>query len=173
MNDPPLVRCVLGLDPGIATFGYALVGETATATADLVLIKVGAITTPSSHPMAERLWTIFRQLSGLISEYGPTEAALEEFLFALNPRTALNVGQARGVALLALATAGIPIAEYEPSVVKQFVAGKGNARKQQVGEQVKIILRLPEVPTPDDAADAAAIAICHLLHVQVWSRVLP
>ena len=94
--------------------------------------------------------------------YAPQEAAMEELFFAKNTRTAMTVGQARGVAMLALANGGLPISEYTPKQVKQAVTGYGDARKEQVGEMVRILLKLPTIPRPDDAADAAAVAICHL-----------
>jgi crossover junction endodeoxyribonuclease RuvC len=101
-------------------------------------------------------------LSEIISTYRPNESAMEELFFAKNARTALAVGQARGVAMLALANGGLTVAEYTPKQVKLAVTGYGGANKEQVGEMVRILLRLKTIPRPDDAADAAAVAICHL-----------
>jgi crossover junction endodeoxyribonuclease RuvC len=112
--------------------------------------------------MSQRLQHIYHRLSEIISTYCPNEAAMEELFFAKNARTALTVGQARGVAMLAMANAGLAVAEYTPKQVKQAVTGYGGANKEQVGEMVRILLHLKTIPRPDDAADAAAVAICHL-----------
>ncbi len=152
-------RIALGIDPGTAIVGYAVV--TAHGN-NLRLIVCDVITTPAHTPLADRLRIIYRELSAIIDTYHPQEAAMEELFFANNARTAMSVGQARGVAMLALANGGLPIAEYTPKQVKQAVTGYGGAKKDQVGEMVRILLNLPTVPRPDDAADAAAIAICHL-----------
>lgn len=153
------VRITLGIDPGTAIVGYAVViakGSTLSA------VTCDVITTPAGMPLAQRLQEIYQRLSEIITTYQPTEAAMEELFFAKNARTALTVGHARGVAMLALANGGLPIAEYTPRQVKQAVTGYGNADKVQVGEMVRILLNLRAVPRPDDAADAAAVAICHL-----------
>src|SRR5258708_1218963 len=112
--------------------------------------------------MAERLQNIFHRLSEIVFTHNPNEAAMEEVFFGKNARTALSVGQARGVAMLALANGGLSIAEYTPKQVKQAVTGYGGANKEQVGEMVRILLRLKAVPRPDDAPDAPAEATCHL-----------
>jgi crossover junction endodeoxyribonuclease RuvC len=150
---------VLGIDPGTAITGYGVVREDDDG---LALVDCGAITTPSGQPLAFRLQTIYRSLADLIDEYRPEEAAVEELFFSRNARTALSVGQARGVVLLALADAGLPIHEYKPLEIKQAVAGYGGADKQQVQEMVRMLLALDEVPRPDDAADAVAVAVCHI-----------
>jgi len=113
-------------------------------------------------PLSERLQHIYQHLGEIVSTYHPGEAAMEELFFAKNARTAFSVGQARGVAMLALANGGLAVAEYTPRQVKQAVTGYGAASKEQVGEMVRILLHLKAVPRPDDAADAAAVAICHL-----------
>jgi crossover junction endodeoxyribonuclease RuvC len=120
------------------------------------------ITTPAKMALAQRLQIIYERLSEIIATYKPHDAAMEELFFAKNARTAMTVGQARGVAMLALANGGLAVAEYTPKQVKQAVTGYGAANKDQVGEMVRILLKLPAVPRPDDAADAAAVAICHL-----------
>ncbi len=150
---------VLGIDPGTAITGYGLVkGE----GDDLTLVAYGAITTSSDWPLPERLQRIYRQLTAVIEDQQPTAAAVEELFFSKNVRTALSVGQARGVALLAAANAGLPIHEYTPLQVKQAIAGYGRATKDQVQQMVRMLLGLDSVPQPDDAADAIAIAICHI-----------
>ena len=150
---------VLGIDPGTAITGYGLVkGE----GDDLTLVAYGAITTPSDWPLPERLQRIYRELMALIEDRQPTAVAVEELFFSKNVRTALSVGQARGVALLAAANAGLPIHEYTPLQVKQAIAGYGRATKDQVQQMVRMLLALDSVPQPDDAADAIAVAICHI-----------
>jgi crossover junction endodeoxyribonuclease RuvC len=150
---------VLGIDPGTAITGYGLVHEQDDG---LSLVECGVVTTPSSQPLPERLQMIYRGLSDVVRRFEPEEAAVEELFFSRNVRTALSVGQARGVALLALADAGLPIYEYKPLEVKQAVAGYGGADKRQVQEMVRMLLNLERVPQPDDAADAVAVAVCHI-----------
>jgi crossover junction endodeoxyribonuclease RuvC len=150
---------VLGIDPGTAITGYGLVkGEDDSLT----LVAYGAITTSSDQPLPERLQRIYQELTALIEDRQPTAVAVEELFFSKNVRTALSVGQARGVALLASANAGLPIHEYTPLQVKQAIAGYGRATKDQVQQMVKMLLALDSVPQPDDAADAIAVAICHI-----------
>jgi len=151
-------RIILGIDPGVAIVGYAVVearGDT------LRMIACDVIRTPAGLPLAPRLQQIYYHLDALLTTYRPQEAAMEELFFGRNVSTAIAVGQARGVALLALANSGLSIAEYTPNEVKLAVTGYGAAKKDQVGEMVRLLLKLKAVPRPDDAADAAAIAICH------------
>ncbi len=150
---------VLGIDPGTAITGYGLVQETGEG---LALVDCGVITTPAGQSLPLRLQTIYQGLTSLIERTRPSTAAVEELFFGRNVRTALSVGQARGVTLLALADAGLPIYEYKPLEIKQAIAGYGNAGKEQVQEMVRMLLGLPDVPRPDDAADAVAVAICHI-----------
>jgi crossover junction endodeoxyribonuclease RuvC len=150
---------VLGIDPGTAITGYGLVHEQDDG---LILVQCGVVTTPSSQPLPERLQTIYRSLSDVIRRWQPEQAAVEELFFSRNVRTALSVGHARGVALLALVDAGLPIYEYKPLEIKQAVAGYGGADKQQIQEMVRMLLNLERVPQPDDAADAVAVAVCHI-----------
>jgi crossover junction endodeoxyribonuclease RuvC len=152
-------RITLGIDPGTAIVGYAVV-EAQGST--LRMLACDVITTPARMPLSQRLQLIYQGLSEIIVTYHPQEAAMEELFFAKNARTAMTVGQARGVAMLALANGGLSISEYTPKQVKQAVTGYGGADKHQVGEMVRILLSLSAVPKPDDAADAAAVAICHL-----------
>ena len=151
---------ILGIDPGTATTGYGLVTE--SESGNLCTIDYGVIQTPPGMPMPERLSYLYRRLQDIILLHKPESSAVEKLFFQRNVKTALAVGQARGVALLALAEAGLSIAEYSPMEVKQAVAGYGGADKRQVQEMVKALLGLREIPQPDDAADALAIAICHL-----------
>jgi len=152
---------VLGIDPGTAITGYGLVRQVERGD-PLQMAVYGAITTPPDWPMPARLQKIYRELTALIREHHPTDGAVEQLFFSRNVKTALAVGQARGVALLALADGGVTIHEYTPLEVKQSVVGYGRAEKGQVQELVKLLLGLEDVPQPDDAADALAIAICHL-----------
>ena len=150
---------VLGVDPGTAITGYGLVRE---EEAGLTLVHYGVITTAAGLPLPERLQAIYRGLAAVAREHQPGQAAVEELFFSRNARTALSVGHARGVVLLALADAGIPIHEYKPLEIKQAVTGYGSAGKQQVQEMVRLLLDLDHVPQPDDAADAVAVAVCHI-----------
>ena len=152
---------VLGVDPGTAITGYGLVRD-APREGQLQAVAYGAITTPSDWALPQRLQKIYRDLSALIREHGPAEGAVEQLFFSRNVKTALAVGQARGVVLLALADGGLAVHEYTPLQVKQSVVGYGRAEKTQVQELVRLLLGLKVRPQPDDAADALAIAICHL-----------
>lgn len=160
---------VVGIDPGTATTGYGIVEEKGYG---LEAITYGVVTTAPSLPLEQRLAQLFDALSTLIQRYKPDSAAVEQLFFQRNVRTAIAVGQARGVALLALAKAGLSVGEYSPLEVKQAVTGYGGADKNQVQHMVQLLLNLPEVPHPDDAADALAVAICHLHHLrtaQQWT----
>jgi len=150
---------VLGIDPGTATTGYGVVEE---VEGDLRPLVFGVIRTPADEPLPVRLQSIYQALKELAAEWAPTAAAVEELFFSRNVRTAMSVGQARGVTLLALADIGLDVAEYTPLAIKQAVTGYGNADKAQVQEMVRLLLGLAKAPRPDDAADALAVAICHL-----------
>jgi len=151
---------VIGVDPGTATTGYGLVRE--DENGNLHAVSYGVMTTPTSAPLSERLLALHRQLTDILLLHRPDAAAVEKLFFQRNVRTALAVGQGRGVVLLALAEAGLEVAEYTPLEIKQAVAGYGGAGKEQVQQMVRVLLDLPEIPRPDDAADALAVAICHL-----------
>jgi len=158
----------LGLDPGTATTGYGLLrGEGDSIS----LVAYGAITTPADLPPAQRLQLLHAGLARLLATWHPQQAAVEQLFFSRNVTTAIAVGQARGVLLLALADAGVDIFEYTPAQVKQAIVGYGRGRKDQVQEMVRVLLRLDAVPSPDDAADALALAICHL-HSERMRRLL-
>jgi crossover junction endodeoxyribonuclease RuvC len=150
---------VLGIDPGTALCGYGLVRAEKD---DLSLVAYGAVSTPANSPLPTRLLQIYDGLSALVKEYRPDAAAVEKLFFAKNARTALAVGHARGIALLVAAQANLPVFEYTPNEVKQAIVGYGGADKHQMQQMVRMLLRLDFVPEPDDAADAIAIAICHL-----------
>ncbi len=149
---------ILGVDPGTAITGYGVVQSDDDG---LRMITYGVITTPSDWQMPQRLQHIYAELVTLIRQHQPTDAVVEKLFFSKNVRTALSVGQARGVALLAAAQAGLTLHEYTPLEIKQAVVGYGRAEKTQIQQMVKLLLQLDHAPQPDDAADALAIAICH------------
>lgn len=149
---------ILGIDPGTATTGYGFIRETG---GKLTLIDYGCIQTSSKDSASKRLGEIFDSLKELIERFKPDEAAVEELFFSSNTKTAIAVGQARGVLMLTLEKSKIMISEYTPLQVKQALVGYGRAEKKQVQIMVKNILNMDHIPTQDDAADALAIAICH------------
>lgn len=149
---------ILGLDPGTATTGYGIID---VDDGRFTLVTYGVITTPAHDKLPLRLQTIYNALNDLIDTYQPDSAGIEEVFFGRNITTALSVGQARGVLLLALANAGVPIGEYSPPKIKDAVTGYGKADKAQVQLMVRHLLDLDETPRPDDAADGLAVAITH------------
>lgn len=149
---------IIGLDPGTATTGYGIVDA---EDGELTAVTYGTITTPANMQMPYRLQLIQQELQDLLTEYQPDTAGIEEVFFGRNVTTAITVGQARGVLLLTLANAGIPIGEYSPPKIKDAITGYGKADKQQVQLMVRNMLNLEETPRPDDAADGLAIAITH------------
>jgi crossover junction endodeoxyribonuclease RuvC len=150
----------IGIDPGTASTGYGFVQL--TANGELELIDYGVITTPSNMPMPDRLHQLHNQLSQLLTLHKPNSGAVEKLYFQRNVSSAISVGQARGVALLTLAEAGVQVSEYSPREIKQAIVGYGGAEKIQIQKMVKTLLEMGSLPEPDDAADALAIAICHL-----------
>jgi len=154
---------ILGIDPGLAITGYGIVREDGN---HLAAVTYGVVRTPANTPPATRLLLLYEGLADLIRTHRPDQAAVEQLFFATNVRTAMSVSQARGVALLVLAKEGLPVAEYTPLQIKQATTGYGKADKAQVQEMVRVLLRLDERPTPDDAADALAVAICHHSHAR-------
>jgi crossover junction endodeoxyribonuclease RuvC len=152
-----MAKLILGIDPGIADTGYGIIKVEGSR---LVCLAYGSIKTPAKTDLVSRLETLHQELGEIIEKYSPDLAAVEELFFNKNVRTALIVGQARGVALLTLKQQGVPLLEYTPSQVKSAVSAYGKASKLQVQKMVKIILGLKELPKPDDAADALALAIC-------------
>lgn len=149
---------ILGLDPGTATTGYGIIDA---VDGELVPVVYGVIKTRSRERDAARLLRIFEELNALLERYQPASAGVEQLFFGRNVTTAISVGQARGVLLLALERAGIPTAEYSPPRIKEAIVGYGNASKSQVQLMVRHLLNLDEIPRPDDAADGLAVAITH------------
>ena len=149
---------ILGIDPGVATIGFGLVEADRGRQQ---LLRYGVITTPPGIPLSSRLWQISQDMSSLLTQLRPDEAAVEELFFSKNITTGIAVAHGRGVLLLELEKAGIPVYEYTPMQVKQAVAGYGKAEKRQVMLMTQRILKMKEIPRPDDAADALALALCH------------
>lgn len=153
---------ILGLDPGLAMTGYAVLEGTPGDTPRL--LAIGVLRTPAGEALPRRLEQLYTQLGELLARWQPQEAAVERLFFQRNVRTALQVGQARGVILLALGQQGIPVAEYTPTTVKQTLTGYGQAPKGQIQRLLQSLLALEAPPRPDDAADALAVALCHWQH---------
>lgn len=151
---------VLGVDPGTTVTGYAFLRERAGR---IGVLEYGVIRNPGGTPLPARLGKIHRELRALIETYRPAEMALESIFFHKFARSALVLGHARGAIMVAAEEAGIPVAEYAPRLVKQSVVGRGSASKEQVGLLIQSHLQLKHPPTPSDAADALAIAFCHLI----------
>lgn len=151
---------VLGIDCGTECTGYGVVEI--DPCDELRCVAFGGITFARQAHMAEKLRTIFEKLSRIIAEHGPDQVAIEDVFYAVNVKSALKLGQARGVAMLAAASHGLPVTEYAPLSIKSAVVGYGKAEKEQVQLMVARLLRLQEIPQPADAADALAIAICDL-----------
>lgn len=148
---------ILGIDPGTATTGFGIIEKT---KGRVVAVDCGVISTPKSLPMSNRLLILFNDLEEIIKHHKPDLIAVEQLFFAKNVTTAISVGQARGVVLLASQKADLKLLEFTPLQVKQSVTGYGKASKKQVQQMVTRILKLKHIPKPDDAADALAIAIC-------------
>jgi crossover junction endodeoxyribonuclease RuvC len=150
---------VLGIDPGLSRCGY---GAVVREQAGLRAVAAGVITTPTSDPLPDRLAALARELRALVAEFTPDVVAVERVLFQANARTAMGVGQASGLALVAAAERGCEVVQYSPNEVKLAVVGYGDATKAQMQRMVQSLLGLVERPRPPDAADALALAICHL-----------
>ena len=149
---------VLGIDPGLARTGYAIVEDAARPKA----VAAGVIRTHGGRPVAARLMELADDLEALLAEYRPAEAAIESVFANKNVQTITGVGRASGVAILCVARAAVPLFEYSPTAVKSTVAGFGGATKDQLARVVAMRLRLGTAPRPADAADALAVALCHL-----------
>ncbi|NMB02893.1 MAG: crossover junction endodeoxyribonuclease RuvC [Firmicutes bacterium] len=158
---------VLGIDPGTAITGYGVVR---VENNKHTVLGYGAIRTPAKQITSLRLETIYAELTKLINEFNPDCLAVEELFFNKNVSTALAVGQARGVSILAGSHAGLPVFEYTPLQVKTAVTGYGRATKDQVAYMVRMLLGLQEVPKPDDVTDALAICLCHGYNANNWGR---
>jgi len=153
---------VIGIDPGIAITGYGLIKT--DRRNEYQCVDFGVITTKAGLPDAERLTILYSELTEIIHLHRPDTSAVEKLFFQKNVKTAISVGQARGVAMLTLAQANLAVEEYTPNEIKQTVCGYGNAGKRQVQRMVQTLLNLQDLPKPDDAADALAVAICHITH---------
>ncbi len=149
---------ILGIDPGYGITGFGLIEAERNA---FQLLRCGAITTPAGMDFSARLEIIYEDMRALLAATKPQAVAIEELFFGQNVTTGIGVAQSRGVILLAIRQAGLEVTSYKPMQVKQAVVGYGNATKHQVMDMTKRILGLPQLPTPDDAADAIAIALCH------------
>ncbi len=155
---------ILGIDPGFGIIGYGLVDVQNKAES---FVDCGVIRTDPKKPLSERLLEIYEEIRGLIDSLKPDEVAIEELYFFRNVTTAIFVGEARGVIILAFEQKKIPIYEYTPMEVKMAVTGYGKATKRQVQEMVRIMLKMKNIPRPDDAADALAIALCHAHQIRL------
>ena len=149
---------IIGIDPGYAIMGWGILDLKGNKFS---VVDYGSITTDAGVEAAKRLQHIYAELGAIIAKYQPEKAAIEELFFNNNAKTVILVGEARGIAVLACANAGLEISEYTPLQIKQALVGYGRADKKQVQAMVKAILNLKEVPKPDDTADAVAAAICH------------
>lgn len=156
-------RIILGIDPGIALVGYGVLAF----EHELTHLDHGAIATPSADPPALRLHAIYHALVDLKHRFAATDVAMEMLYYSRNITTAVSVGQARGVALIATVDRDTTFGEYTPTEIKQAVAGYGRAKKSQIQTMVQLILKLPAAPVPDDAADALAVAICHARRIEL------
>lgn len=159
---------VIGIDPGTARTGYGIVRQSEDGS--LTAVEFGVIVTDSEQALPQRLLLISKNLADLLLRHRPDSGAVEKLFIREHVSTALSVGQASGAALLTLAEADVPAYEYSPLEVKQAICGYGRADKTQVQEMVKALLGLEQRPSPDDAADALAVAICHLHTAAVISR---
>lgn len=149
---------IIGIDPGLATTGYGIVDSDGYRCS---LVEFGCVKTGAELENPERLKIIYNDLHSLLTKYQPAVMAVEKLFFSRNVTSAMQVGEARGVAVLAGCHAGLVVSEYTPLQVKQAVVGYGRAEKQQIQHMVRVLLTLKTVPRPDDAADALAVAICH------------
>lgn len=149
---------ILGIDPGYGITGFGLVDA---QRGQFQLLRCGAITTPAGMNFSARLEIIYEDMKKLLEVAKPDAVAIEELFFGQNVTTGIGVAQSRGVILLAIRQAGVPVYQYKPMQVKQAVVGYGNATKHQVQDMTKRLLHLQAMPKPDDAADAIAIALCH------------
>lgn len=152
---------VLGIDPGSVLSGYGIIDEEDDR---LFYVASGIIAPSAKHPFPRRLKKIYDDLQKIIQRHHPTQAVVEDLFFAKNVQSALKLGQAKGVAVLAVMHGGIPVFEYSPTEVKQSVVGYGHADKRQVQQMVKTLLALKQAPRQPDATDALAVAICHFHH---------
>lgn len=159
---------VLGIDPGSETLGWGVVDGIGSKYS---LVGFGTVKSNPKHSFSSRLLNIYNGVAEVMAEHSPDVLSVEDTFYAVNVGVALKLGQVRGITLLLAEQRGLEIAEYAPRLIKQTVVGHGNAEKQQVGQMVKILLGLKEVPKPHDAADALATAICHFHHAGVANKI--
>ena len=160
---------ILGIDPGTARVGWGMIEENFSR---ITTLKYGCITTEKDTLAEKRLSIIFHSLTKLITALKPDCLSVEDLFFATNAKTAIAVGQARGIILLAASEQHVPIASYSPVAVKKAICGSGTAPKEQVGKMVTKLLRLKEIPKPDDTADALAIALTHAYSYKMRAKLL-
>lgn len=159
---------VLGIDPGSETLGWGVVEGSGLKYSH---VEFGTVKSSAKLPFSKRLASIYDGVSQVIDRFSPDVLSVEEAFYAANVSVAMKLGQVRGIVLLLAEQRGLEIAEYSPRLIKQTVVGYGNAEKHQVGEMVRILLRLTSAPAPHDAADALAISICHFHHAGMKDRV--
>ena len=155
---------ILGIDPGTITMGYGVIEK---SDDKITLLDCGALTTRARSPIGERLSFLYNQLMEIVSRYQPDAVAVEQPFMAKNVKSTLAIGKAQAVAILAAANQGVPTYEYTPTQVKQSVANYGASSKEQIQQMVKLQLGLPQIPQPSDAADALAVALCHLSEIHL------
>lgn len=153
---------MLGVDPGLSRCGYCVLEPGARGTGEARPLALGVVRTPPGEAVWHRLELLQKEVRGLLEQYRPDAVAIERVLFQVNVRTAMSVGQASGIVMAEAVSAGAGVAEYSPNQVKDAVAGWGDAPKDQVAQMVATLLGLRDIPGPPDAADAAAVALCHL-----------
>ncbi|HCU07466.1 MAG TPA: crossover junction endodeoxyribonuclease RuvC [Clostridiales bacterium] len=149
---------IIGIDPGYAIMGYGIIDQNGNR---FTPVTFGCVTTDKALPMPDRLKRLYEGLTEVIAVHQPEEASIEQLFFNTNTTTAIQVGQARGVAILACANSGLSIFEYTPLQIKTSITGYGRAQKDQMQSMIKMLLNLTQIPKPDDAADALAAALCH------------
>ena len=155
---------ILGIDPGTITMGYGVIDS---SDDKITMIDCGALAAPARSPIGERLSYLYTKLLEIISHYQPDAVAVEQPFVAKNVRSALAIGRAQAVAMLAAANKGIPTYEYTPAQIKQRITNYGASSKEQIQEMVRLQLGLSQVPQPNDAADALAVALCHLREIHL------
>lgn len=167
-------QLVLGIDPGLAVMGYGLISH---FQSDINVLDYGAFSTNARSSLPDRYRYLFESIQALIARHAPSVVAIEQPFVAVNVRSAMMIGEARALAVLAAAQAGLPVHQYSPAEIKESVCGYGRAAKDQVQEMVRLQLKLPASPEPQDAADALATALCHIIRCRLKSllqeRALP
>ena len=166
VTSDPVKMKILGIDPGTITMGYGVIE---TGEDEITLVDYGALSTSTRSPIGERLSYLYNKLREIISHHQPDAVAVEQPFVSKNVKSALAIGRAQAVAMLAAANSGIPVYEYAPTAIKQRVTDYGASSKEQIQEMVRLQLSLSQVPEPNDAADALAVAICHWREMQLQS----